>query len=48
MAEHFYDTSAAVKHYCAERGTANVDNVLADAASHPFLPASRRTRPEGG
>ena len=25
MAEHFYDTSAAVKHYRAELGTAKVD-----------------------
>jgi predicted nucleic acid-binding protein len=37
MAEHFYDTSAAVKHYRAELGTAKVDGLLADAASHHYL-----------
>lgn len=37
MAEHFYDTSAAVKHYRAELGTAKVDNFLADAASRHYL-----------
>ena len=37
MADHFYDTSAAVKHYRAELGTAKVDALLADAASRHFL-----------
>jgi predicted nucleic acid-binding protein len=37
MAEHFYDTSAAVKHYRAELGTAKVDCLLADAASRHYL-----------
>jgi predicted nucleic acid-binding protein len=37
MAEHFYDTSAAVKHYRAELGTAKVDTLLADTASRHFL-----------
>ena len=37
MAEHFYDTSAAVKHYRAELGTLKVDNLLADAASRHYL-----------
>ena len=37
MAEHFYDTSAAVKHYRAELGTAKVDSLLADSASRHYL-----------
>src|SRR5205814_4050284 len=37
MAEHFYDTSAAVKHYRAELGTAKVDSLLADTASRHYL-----------
>jgi predicted nucleic acid-binding protein len=37
MAEHFYDTSAAVKHYRAELGTAEVDGLLADPASRHYL-----------
>jgi hypothetical protein len=37
MAEYFYDTSAAVKHYRAELGTAKVDSLLADPASRHFL-----------
>jgi predicted nucleic acid-binding protein len=37
MAEHFYDTSGAVKHYRAELGTANVDALLADTASRHYL-----------
>jgi hypothetical protein len=39
MADHFFDTSAAVKHYRAELGTARVDNLLADAGSRHFLSA---------
>jgi hypothetical protein len=39
MAEHFYDTSAAVKHYRAELGTAKVDALLADTASRHYLSA---------
>jgi hypothetical protein len=37
MVEHFSDTSAAVKHYRAELGTAKVDSLLADTASRHFL-----------
>src|SRR6266849_2196764 len=37
MAEHFYDTSAAVKHYRAELGTAKVDSLLADSTSRHYL-----------
>ena len=37
MAEQFYDTSAAVKHYRNELGTAKVDSILADTASHHYL-----------
>jgi predicted nucleic acid-binding protein len=37
LAEHFYDTSAAVKHYRSELGTAKVDRLLADAASQNHL-----------
>jgi predicted nucleic acid-binding protein len=39
MAEHFFDTSAAVKHYGAEVGTARVDSLLADAGSRHILSA---------
>jgi predicted nucleic acid-binding protein len=39
MAEHFYDTSAAVKHYRIEVGTARVDTLLADTGSRHFLSA---------
>lgn len=39
MANHFFDTSAAVKHYRAEVGTARVDALLADAGSRHFLSA---------
>ncbi len=39
MADHFFDTSAAVKHYRAEVGTARVDALLADAGSRHFLSA---------
>ena len=37
MAEYFYDTSAAVKHYRAELGTARVDGFLTDTASSNYL-----------
>jgi predicted nucleic acid-binding protein len=37
MAERLYDTSAAVKHYRAELGTAKVDTLLAEAGSRHFL-----------
>lgn len=37
MAEHFYDTSAAVKHYRNELGSARVDGLLADTASSHYL-----------
>jgi predicted nucleic acid-binding protein len=37
MAEHFFDTSAAVKHYRAELGTAKVDALLADSSSRRSL-----------
>jgi predicted nucleic acid-binding protein len=37
MAEHFYDTSAAVKHYRVELGTPRVDGFLADPVSRHFL-----------
>ncbi len=39
MADHFFDTSAAVKHYWAEVGTARVDALLAGAGSQQFLSA---------
>jgi predicted nucleic acid-binding protein len=39
MAEHFFDTSAAVKHYRSELGTAKVDSLLAGAGSRHFLSA---------
>jgi predicted nucleic acid-binding protein len=37
MAEHFFDTSAAVKHYRAELGTVKVDALLADPGSRHYL-----------
>jgi predicted nucleic acid-binding protein len=37
MAEHFFDTSAAVKHYRAELGTARVDALLGDPGSRHYL-----------
>lgn len=37
MAEHFFDTSAVMKHYRAEAGTPRVDALLADPGSHHFL-----------
>ncbi len=37
MAERFYDTSAAVKHYRAELGTATVDSLLAQAGARHYL-----------
>jgi len=39
MADHFFDTSAAVKHYWAEAGPARVDALLADPGSRHFLSA---------
>jgi hypothetical protein len=39
MALHFFDTSAAVKHYWAEPGTPRVDALLAAAGSQHFLSA---------
>jgi predicted nucleic acid-binding protein len=39
MANHFFDTSAAVKRYWAEPGTARVDALLAEASSRHFLSA---------
>jgi predicted nucleic acid-binding protein len=37
MADRFFDTSAAVKHYHSETGTAKVDALLAEAGSRHFL-----------
>jgi predicted nucleic acid-binding protein len=37
MADHFFDTSGAVKHYRAEVGTTRVDGILAEAGSRHFL-----------
>src|SRR5436305_427197 len=37
MAEHFFDTSAAAKHYRAEVGTAKVDALLAQAGANHSL-----------
>lgn len=37
MADRFFDTSAAAKHYRAEIGTARVDAFLAEAGSRHFL-----------
>jgi predicted nucleic acid-binding protein len=39
MAEHFFDTSAVVKHYRPEVGTAKVDGLLALAGSRHFISA---------
>ena len=37
MADRFFDTSAAVKHYHPELGTAKVDALLAEAGARHFL-----------
>jgi predicted nucleic acid-binding protein len=37
MADRFFDTSAAVKHYHAETGTAKVDALLGEAGARHFL-----------
>ena len=37
MAERFFDTSTAVKHYRAELGTPKVDALLADPGSRNYL-----------
>jgi uncharacterized protein len=37
MADGFFDTSATVKHYHPEIGTAKVDTVLAEAGARHFL-----------
>ena len=37
MADRFFDTSAAVKHYRAESGTAGVDAFLAEVGSRHFV-----------
>jgi hypothetical protein len=37
MADHFFDTSAAVKHYRAKVGTPKVDSLLAEAGARHFL-----------
>jgi predicted nucleic acid-binding protein len=37
MADRFFDTSAAVKHYHAETGSAKVDALLAEAGARHFL-----------
>ena len=37
MADDFYDTSAAAKHYRAELGTAKVDSLLVERASRHSL-----------
>jgi hypothetical protein len=42
MAEHFFDTSAAIKHYRAEVGTPQVDALLADPRSRHFLSSLAR------
>jgi predicted nucleic acid-binding protein len=39
MADNYFDTSAAVKHYRAELGTARVDGLLADPGSRHYLSA---------
>jgi predicted nucleic acid-binding protein len=39
MADHFFDTSAAAKHYRAEVGTAKVDALLAETGSRHLLSA---------
>ena len=37
MADRFFDTSATVKHYLPETGTAKVDTLLADVGARHFL-----------
>jgi hypothetical protein len=37
MADRFFDTSATVKHYLPETGTAKVDALLADGGARDFL-----------
>jgi predicted nucleic acid-binding protein len=37
MADHFFDTSATVKHYLPETGTLKVDTLLAEAGDRSFL-----------
>jgi predicted nucleic acid-binding protein len=39
MPDHFFDTSAAAKHYRAEVGTAKVDALLAEVGSRHLLSA---------
>src|SRR5579885_2921151 len=39
MADRFFDTSAAAKHYRVEAGTARVDALLAESGSRHFLSA---------
>lgn len=39
MADHFFDTSGAAKHYRAEIGTPTVDALLAEAGARTFLSA---------
>ena len=39
MADYFFDTSAAVKHYRVEVGTTKVDGFLGAAGSRPLLSA---------
>jgi predicted nucleic acid-binding protein len=39
MADRFFDTSAAAKHYRNELGSAKVDTFLAEFGSHHFLSA---------
>ena len=39
MADRFFDTSAVVKHYRAEVGTARVDTLLAEAGARHFISA---------
>jgi predicted nucleic acid-binding protein len=37
MADRFFDTSATVKHYLPETGTAKVDSLLAEVGARHFL-----------
>jgi len=37
MADRFFDTSAVIKHYRAEVGTAKVDVFLAEVGSRHFI-----------
>jgi uncharacterized protein len=39
MADRFFDTSAAAKHYRSEVGTATVDTLLAESGARHFLSA---------